>query len=112
MDVWFSWLSALLHLNDSERYSCILPSNGGRLVLTGKRAVAQKRDHNFVVESVESQGFFLIATSTVSAYPYLTLGSHIYRKSPRQREKRPPRAFVMEEVKILLMSVPVRHRYF
>lgn len=41
MDVWRSWLAALLPLDEKAVYLCSILSTGGRLLLTGSAAEAQ-----------------------------------------------------------------------
>lgn len=108
--MWLGLLVARLQLDDNGKFSCILPNTGGKLV-TGKGAKAQTKHSELVARSWQSQGYSFTVTVDDSPYLYTNPRWHIYIDYHSERKKLQQRAFVIEEVEILLSFVLVRHGY-
>lgn len=76
--MWSGWLTALLQLNDSGRYSSSLPNTGERLLLTKSGEEAQTDYDDFVARGGQSPEPFSVSTGDVSTYLFVTPGSRIY----------------------------------
>lgn len=109
-DVWLSWVTTLLQMIYSERYSCSHKSTDRRLFLPGKGTETQAGHNSSEVRRGQSPGYFYVDTSGVSAKIFRASGSPIYMDHHYERKKPARTAVVMEKVEISMSSVFVGDR--
>lgn len=111
MDIWLSWLGAVLNLDQKSLLPCSLPRTGEGLLPAGCGAATYREQNYFAAWDVEPSRNFSKANSGVSAHLYVTLGSHLYVNYNALQKELLKEAFLMAEVELSTTSVYVGRGY-